>query len=64
VITWTDWTGKTIAAMGLGTWAIGGPVAAGDDDLGWAEQRSLTTRPSYKQARTAALAEWWAPCSD
>jgi putative transposase len=27
-------------------------------------ERSLTSRPSYKQARTAALAEWRALCAD
>ncbi len=26
--------------------------------------RSLTDRDTYKQTRTAALAEWWALCAD
>lgn len=30
---WTD--GPTVSAIGLGTWAIGGPSSAGDQPLGW-----------------------------
>jgi aryl-alcohol dehydrogenase-like predicted oxidoreductase len=37
MITRTDWTGEAIPALGLGTWAIGGPFFAGDDALGWGE---------------------------
>src|SRR6187399_496436 len=31
----TIWTGETIPALGLGTWAIGGPFFAGEDAVGW-----------------------------
>ena len=37
MITRTDWTGEAIPALGLGTWAIGGPFFAGDDPVGWGE---------------------------
>jgi aryl-alcohol dehydrogenase-like predicted oxidoreductase len=33
----TIWTGESIPALGLGTWAIGGPFFAGEDAVGWGE---------------------------
>lgn len=35
MITRTLWNGRTVPALGLGCWAIGGPFFAGDAPLGW-----------------------------
>lgn len=37
MITRTLWNGKTIPALGLGCWAIGGPFYSGETPLGWGE---------------------------
>jgi len=51
----TDWTGEAIPAMGLGTWAIGGPVTAGDDALGWAETDDAASLAGIEEGVQAGI---------
>ena len=54
MITRMDWMGEGIPALGLGTWAIGGPFFAGDDPVGWGEtDDAVSPRPSAKAWRLA-----------
>ena len=55
MITRTDWTGAAIPALGLGTWAIGGPFFAGDDPVGWGESADAVSLAAIGAGLAEAL---------
>jgi len=55
MFTRTDWTGEATPAMGLGTWAIGGPFFAGDDAVGWGETDDAVSLAAISEGVAAGI---------
>ena len=55
MITRMDWTGEEIHAMGLGTWAIGGPFFSGDDAVGWGETDDAVSLAAISEGVSAGI---------
>ena len=55
MITRMDWMGEGIPALGLGTWAIGGPFFAGDDAVGWGETDDAVSLAAISEGVAAGV---------